>query len=552
MSLIEGFYVFMTSLFTALMIVPLLCRWEGGAGVLNAPAGRRVHSKTVIRAGGIAIGSAFLFSLMMYVDLDREIRGLIAGGIILFFAGLVDDFYGLSPKRKLTAEVAGCLAAMAVGRLCIRNLGDLFGLGSVVLPLWLAVPFTVFAMVGVINAVNLIDGLDGLAGGVSVIALIAFAIHGWLGGNPTAVIVCVALLGGVTGFLRYNLFPARIFMGEAGCLGVGFVLAFLAILLTQLPVNPVNPAVPLIILGVPIMDGVWVMSQRMAGGHGQNPPDTNQLYHTLLKLGFRHRFTVLAVYAISFFWAVFSVVFRSGRPALMIAVFATVSVLFYSGLKYIRHNRKCLELLNNKHFGDIRETMLYRVTAKRIAGMMPGLVVMILLYLILAATAGSETGPFARQVGAVLAAGCSALLFVTRDTRNHFVLAMFYFSCMLIAFVVEQQSSVSLLPGLSLGRCANILCAAMTLLVASRVLLHGPGEFFLSRMDLVILGITALVLILDRMGGEVFGTAIMTKGIILYLALKAVTQWGRRPRKIILGAMLIAQLILVVRGYCGI
>lgn len=552
MSLIQGFYVFTTSFFTALMMVPLLYSWGGGKGILDIPAGRRVHAKAIVRAGGIAIGAAFLFSLMMYVEPGREIRGIIAGGIILFFTGLVDDIYGLSPTRKLTAEIAGCLAAMAVGRLCIQNLGNLFGLGPVILPLWLAVPFTVFVVVGIINAVNLMDGLDGLAGGIAVIALAAFAVHASLAGNSTAVIVCLALLGGVMGFLRYNLYPARIFMGESGSLGVGFVLAFLVVSLTQSPVNPVNPVVPLIILGVPIVDAVWIMSQRLTGQRVRHRPEMNQVFHKIMKLGFRHRFTVLVIYAISLGWAVFSVVFRLGRPALLLAVFAAVSAVFYLGLNYVRDNRACTEFLKKNSWRSIRETELYRRTATRIAGVMPGLVALILLYLVLAATAGSETGPFARQVGAVLAAGCALLLCVTRDTRNHFVLAMFYFSGMLIAFVVEQHSDVSLMPGVSLGRCANILYVAMTLLVAPRILLHRPGEFFLNHIDFLILGITALLLVIDRIGGEIYGTVIMAKGIILYLALKAATHWGRRPRKLILCSMLVVLFILVVRGYCSI
>lgn len=385
MSLIQGFYVFMTSLFTALMIVPLLCRCGGDAGIIVIPAGRRVHTKAILRAGGIAIGAGFLFSLMIYVDLNQEIRGILAGGIVLFFAGLVDDFYELSPRKKLLAEIVGCLTAMAVGRLCIQNLGDLFGLGPVVLPLWLAVPFTVLAVVGVINAINLIDGLDGLAGGVSMIALSAFAIHCWLTGNSTALIVCVALLGGVIGFLKYNLFPARIFLGEAGSLGVGFVLAFLAISITQSPVNPVSPAVPVIILGVPLMDAVWVMVQPLIKRRNPFPSEIIQVHHKFLDLGFRHRITVRIVCVISFFWAVFTVVFREKPPIELFSVFISVSAFFHIVLNYFLRDRERLNKLK-KAFSHAKCDVAFCRSAEGLSGgVSRGIVVLVLLFFVCAA-----------------------------------------------------------------------------------------------------------------------------------------------------------------------
>ncbi len=226
-------FVFMTALCTALIMVPFLRKWALSTGTIDVPDERKVHTTALPRIGGIAIFMAFLFSLLVYADLEPARRGLLAGALVIFFTGFVDDLYGISPRRKFLGEIGGCLVTMVVGNLYITNLGDLFGFGVITLPLWLAIPFTVFAVVGVINAVNLIDGLDGLAGGVSVIAAGSFFVLGWYAGNATAMVLAAALLGAILGFLKYNYYPARIFMGDTGSLVVGFLLGFLAVLLTQ-------------------------------------------------------------------------------------------------------------------------------------------------------------------------------------------------------------------------------------------------------------------------------------------------------------------------------
>ena len=120
-----------------------------------------------------------------------------------------------------------------------------------------------FAVVGVINAVNLIDGLDGLAGGISVLALMAFFVLAWIAGDSQVALLAAALAGGLLGFLKYNFYPARIFMGDAGSLTVGFILGFLAVYITQRTQAQFSPMVPVLILALPLLDTVWVMGRRI-------------------------------------------------------------------------------------------------------------------------------------------------------------------------------------------------------------------------------------------------------------------------------------------------
>lgn len=330
----------MTALFAALIIVPFLLRWALDTGKVDIPDGRKVHSEAVPRIGGIAIYTAFLFSLVIYVNIPSDIRGIIAGSLLLFVTGLVDDLYGMSPRSKFLGQISGCLVTIAVGHLYVHQLGDLFGLGPIVLPLWFAIPFTVFAVVGVVNAINLIDGLDGLAGGVSVIALAAFFYLGYSAGNPQVMVLCAGLLGALLGFLKYNLYPARVFMGDVGSLVVGFILAFVAISLTQTPGSPVKPVAPLLILGLPIIDTVWVFVRRLIKGQSPFAPDLTHIHHQLLGLGLNHHFTVIAIYGISLFWAAFSVLFHDGPEPLLLVCYVMLSCALYLGLRHVTRNRE--------------------------------------------------------------------------------------------------------------------------------------------------------------------------------------------------------------------
>jgi len=330
-------YILLTALLASLAMVPFLRKWAVSTGALDKPNQRKVHISAIPRLGGVAIFMAILFSTLVFVELGREMRGILAGGLILFFTGLIDDLHGISPKRKFVGEIVACLTAMGIGDFYITQLGDLFGFGVIVLPMWLAVPFTLFALVGVLNAVNLIDGLDGLAGGISVISFSGFFILGFLDGNHLAMTVSAAALGAILGFLRYNFYPARIFMGDGGSLVLGFLLAFTAIALTQGPGAATHPAIPLMILGLPIADTLFVMGRRILQGHSPFAADMGHLHHKFLQLGLHHRRTVLLLYCVSLFCTAFSIIFRALPASQLMASFVLVTTVSYIGLFLLQH-----------------------------------------------------------------------------------------------------------------------------------------------------------------------------------------------------------------------
>lgn len=323
------FYVFIVSFGVALITIPGLRRWAFATCTLDVPDERKVHCEVMPRLGGVAIFGAFFLSLLIFVDLSRPMRGLLAGALVVFVTGLVDDLVGLTSRRKFAGQIAGALLTMSISGLHLAHLGNLFGVGDVTLPLWFSIPFTVFAVVGVTNAINLIDGLDGLSGGISVIALGGFALLAYLDGNFEVTLLCAALAGAILGFLRYNFHPSCIFMGDCGSLVVGFLLAFLAIQLTHGPGARVQPVVPLILLGLPIIDTIWVMGARVMRGRSPFTAERNHVHHKFLDLGFGHRASVLIIYAISIFWMLIGFFLRFWPAWQLLALFLVLTTLSY-------------------------------------------------------------------------------------------------------------------------------------------------------------------------------------------------------------------------------
>jgi UDP-GlcNAc:undecaprenyl-phosphate GlcNAc-1-phosphate transferase len=338
----RDFAVFLIAFFIVLKMIPFLKRWGLEQDIIDCPDERKIHHCKIPRLGGIAINMGFLFSVLFLGGVTPMVRGVLAGGLVIFWVGVVDDLHGLSARQKFFGQIVGAVLAVSVGGLTINHLGDVFGFGEIVLPVWFGVPFTVFAIVGVINAINLLDGLDGLAAGVSLIAAISFLLLAFLIGNGPAVMLCAALIGSLLGFLRFNFYPAQIFMGDSGSLTIGYMLACLAIMLTQPGAGKIaiSPATPVLILGLPILDTLWVMARRLRLRTNPFHPDKTHLHHKLLRLGFAHRTTVLILYFLGIFWSISAFALMKSPEYLALGFFCVVCCLKYGGLYYLKiHSR---------------------------------------------------------------------------------------------------------------------------------------------------------------------------------------------------------------------
>ena len=295
---------FFISLGVVLVITPAVIFLAQKTGAVDKPDARKVHTKPIPRIGGIGIYLAFLLSIIFVSVISnfdgetlRTITGLLISGSIMFLVGIIDDYENLPAKVKLLGQIIAAAVLTVFFDVRVDFITD--PLGDYIYLEWLAVPVTIFWLVGLTNTVNLIDGLDGLAAGVSGLAaitilLVAMEQHFFL-----ITILTAALAGAALGFLFYNTNPARIFMGDSGSLFLGFMLAAISIVGAVKSAATLALTVPILALGIPILDTTFAILRRYLGGQPIFKPDKGHLHHRLLSLGFTQRQAVFLMYIIS-------------------------------------------------------------------------------------------------------------------------------------------------------------------------------------------------------------------------------------------------------------
>jgi UDP-GlcNAc:undecaprenyl-phosphate GlcNAc-1-phosphate transferase len=297
---------FAVALVVGLFVTPLVRSAAHRLELLDMPGGRKVHQVPVPRLGGVAMAIAFGVAIGLATlaspDLG-ETAGLrpnrapaiLAGVGLLFVVGIVDDIRGMRAMVKLGFQIAAAVIAWGIG----LSLDRIFLPWAIVDLGPLSLPITVAWIVGVINAVNLIDGLDGLASGVALSVLGAFGLLAAVDGVDPTLPIIAATVGAAVGFLAYNLHPASIIMGDTGSMFLGFVVAAVGISLTQDGVRPVAPWVPIVALGIPLLDTVWAIVRRTARGEAFFVADRGHIHHLLLRRGLSQRDAMLTLTALS-------------------------------------------------------------------------------------------------------------------------------------------------------------------------------------------------------------------------------------------------------------
>ena len=289
----------------SLLVTPLVKKWAFKCGALDRPDQRKVHKRVMPRLGGLAIYLSFIIAVTLTCDITRQIAGLLVGGSIIILLGFLDDTRGVSPRLKLAGQVVAALAVIPFG-LEVEFLTNPFSDELITLGL-LSVPVTVLWIVSVTNAVNLIDGLDGLAGGTTFIAALTLAGVVWIEisassgsqGQYDAIILAMILASAVIGFLRYNFYPAKIFLGDSGSMYLGFSVASLSVMGLAKSATFISVIIPVVILGIPLLDTTFAIVRRYYGHKPIFQADKEHLHHRLLKLGLSHRQAVLSIYGVN-------------------------------------------------------------------------------------------------------------------------------------------------------------------------------------------------------------------------------------------------------------
>jgi len=312
---------------TTLLVTPLVMRFAFARGILDLPGGRRVHAAAVPSLGGIAVFAGLLGGLLVFWGAapgstlspveGRFLFGLLAGGACLFLAGVMDDVVGLRPAAKVGVQILAALAAYHFGfRIEVLAVGTQTDLALG----WLGLPLTVFWIVGVTNAFNLIDGLDGLATGVALVGLATITLVGGMLGSAPVVVAAACLAGALLGFARYNVNPARIFLGDSGSLFIGFMLAVLSVEAARRADGAVLALIPLFALALPLLDTSLAVARRWLRGTPISAPDRRHVHHRLLAVGLTHRQAVLVMWSASLLLAFLGVCLVFAPPPLAVWV----------------------------------------------------------------------------------------------------------------------------------------------------------------------------------------------------------------------------------------
>lgn len=328
---------FVIACISTAILTPFSIRLAHKVGAVDIPKDeRRAHAKPMPRIGGLAFIAGFLISTMIIFlccEIDRTVNfvdvnlaGFYIGAIIVVLVGYLDDVNvskkGIKPVTKLAGQILAAicvvLSGIRIGYIEIPFL-TLYGLTEIV-----SIIITIGWIVGVTNAINLIDGLDGLASGISAIAVLSLIVIFILNGAATIpIILAVALLGSLLGFLPYNFNPAKTFMGDVGSNFLGFTLATVSMLGMAKTYTVMAIILPIVILALPIFDTLFAIFRRILSGKSIMEADRGHLHHRLIDLGLTQKQAVFMLYGIAAVLGVFAIVLMKG-PAWKVAIFAGI------------------------------------------------------------------------------------------------------------------------------------------------------------------------------------------------------------------------------------
>jgi len=273
---------------------------------VDIPNDRKIHILPIPRLGGLAIYFGFMAASVTTLIISRSsgvktnlhmILGILLGGTLLMLVGMRDDIKNLCPTTKLFWQIMATAIVISFGMVITFITNPFNGIWPIGI---FAIPLTLIWVVGITNAINLIDGLDGLATGVTAISSLTLFFVALRTHQIGAAILMLALFGATLGFLRYNFFPASIFLGDSGSMFLGFILASSSVIGVLKTTLVVALVVPVLILGVPIFDTLFAIGRRLKGGRHPFEADDKHIHHMLLRAGFNKREAVLAIYIACF------------------------------------------------------------------------------------------------------------------------------------------------------------------------------------------------------------------------------------------------------------
>lgn len=345
--------VYFGTVLAAMILVPIISRLAKWHRLVDAPGPRKVHKNPVPRIGGIAFVVSTLALVLPVLFLNNhigrsfresgaELIVLLVGAGFIFAVGLIDDLRPVRGYIKLLCIIVASLAICASGAtLHSISVGPSFELETG----FAAWPLTVLWIVMITVCMSVIDGLDGLAAGIAVIVCGTIALLALWSGQAAMAVLMLALLGSVTGFLFFNFYPAKIFMGDGGSMFLGFMIGAGSIVCQMKTSAFVGLAIPFLVMALPIFDvGFVVISRRILDRRSIFAADRNHLHHRLLDIGLHHRTVVMVIYAVTAISASIGVLMLTAKSRWSTELLTGALVLLFSVFACL-HGKRCRKIL---------------------------------------------------------------------------------------------------------------------------------------------------------------------------------------------------------------
>ncbi len=298
-------------------LMPIMKKIANYIGALDIPrsdeGNRHIHKKVTPKMGGVGIFFAFLLGYMLFGEQSVQMNSILIGSFVIVFTGLIDDIKSIRAKDKFIGQLIAAAIIVFYGGITLNNITAFgfsidFGIFSY--------PLTILFIVACTNIINLIDGLDGLCGGICSIFFLTIGVIGFFQGRSGTLVMILTfiMLGATLGFLLHNFYPAKIFCGDCAMF-LGFIIAVISLLEFKGPALT-SLFVPLMILGIPILDTLFAIIRRILRHRPPFAPDKEHIHHQLLGMNFSQRTTVLIIYAIAILFASASIFYTLKDPFL--------------------------------------------------------------------------------------------------------------------------------------------------------------------------------------------------------------------------------------------
>lgn len=318
---------FLIAMFVAIMLIPPLTFAFNKLQIFDVPSERKVHTTPIPRVGGIAIVVATITPLFFWLDWDFGLLGLLSGILVLFIVGVFDDIKDISYKVKFAGQILAIFLVLQLGFIQTEHA---YFVSQMAMPNFAVILLYLFFFLGVTNAVNLADGLDGLAGGQALLSFSVISLLAYESNNEDIVIISLAVMGAIFGFLRFNSYPAKIFMGDTGSLFLGFLLGLISVALTYSENSAYAKVLPLLLVGLPMVDTMLVILVRLGNRQSPFSADRNHTHHRLLDKGLKHYQSVLVIYVIQSIFVLSAYFLRYQLELNVLIAFLLISTLALS------------------------------------------------------------------------------------------------------------------------------------------------------------------------------------------------------------------------------